>query len=75
MRLVEGSTWRRKLNWAVGGCWGWGGVGGREDMAGGGDGVVGRDVGECWSRVLPSEGLVETRSGEVEERKKKIYGK
>ena len=40
-------------------------------MAGGGDGVMRRDVGECWSRVLPSKGLVGTRSGEVEEIKKK----
>ena len=72
MRLVEGSIWRWKLNWVVRGCWC--GGGGREDMAGGGDGVVGRDVGECWRRVLPPKGLVRTRSGEVEERKK-IYGK
>ena len=47
-------------------------MGGREDMAGGGDGVVGRDVGECRSRMLPSKGLVGTRSGEVEERKKNM---
>lgn len=47
-------------------------MGGREDMAGRGDGVVGRDVGECRSRMLPSKGLVGTRSGEVEERKKNM---
>ena len=62
VRLVEGSIWRRELNWAVGGCW----------SGGGGDGVVGGDVGECWSRMLPSKGLAGTRSGEVEERKKNI---
>jgi hypothetical protein len=68
--LVEGSIWRRKLNWVVRGCWC--GGGGREDMAGGGDGVMGRDVGECRSRMLPPRGLVGTRSSEVEERKKNI---